>query len=49
MEKRQEMMSKLSSQQREDLKREQERHRQEMKKITGFDVESNQNNSGERR
>lgn len=49
MEKRQEMMSKLSSQQRDNLKKEQERHRQEMKKITGFDMESNQNNSGERK
>ena len=49
MEKRQEMMSKLSPQQRENLKKEQERHRQEMKKITGFDMEPNQNNSGERK
>ncbi len=49
MEKRQEMMSKLSSQQRDNLKKEQERHRQEMKKITGFDMEQNQNNSGERK
>jgi hypothetical protein len=49
MEKRQEMMSKLSSQQRDNLKKEQERHRQEMKKITGFDMEPNQNNSGERK
>jgi len=49
MEKRHEMMSKLSSQQREDLKKEHERHRQEMKKITGFDMEQNQNNSGERK
>jgi len=49
MEKRHEMMSKLSSQQREDLKKEHERHRQEMKRITGFDMEPNQNNSGERK
>jgi hypothetical protein len=49
MEKRQEMMSKLSSQQRDNLKKEQERHRQEVKKITGFDMEPNQNNSGERK
>jgi hypothetical protein len=49
MEKRQEMMSKLSPQQRDNLKKEQERHRQEMKKITGFDMEQNQNNSGERK
>jgi hypothetical protein len=49
MEKRQEMMSKLSSEQRESMKKEQERHRQEMKKITGFDMEPNQNNSGERK
>jgi len=49
MEKHKEMMSKLSPQQRDNLKKEQERHRQEMKKIMGFDMEPNQNNSGERK
>ncbi|MES2962193.1 MAG: hypothetical protein V4694_07425 [Pseudomonadota bacterium] len=38
MEKHQEMMSKLSPQQKESFKKEQERHRQEMKRITGFDI-----------
>ncbi len=37
MEKRHEMMEKLSPQQREAAKQEMERHRAEMKKITGFE------------
>lgn len=37
MEKRQEFLSKLNKEQRELLKQENERHRQEVKKITGYD------------
>ncbi|MFM6972703.1 MAG: hypothetical protein ACKO6C_02815 [Alphaproteobacteria bacterium] len=37
MEKRQEILSKLSKEQRELLKQENERHHQEVKKITGYD------------
>jgi len=37
MDKRQEFLKKLTTEQRELLKQENERHRQEVKKITGYD------------